>query len=195
MAEPFIAQIIPFAGNFAIRSWAFCDGQLLPISQNTALFSLVGTTYGGDGRTTFALPDLKGRAPVHPGTGGGLPSIRLGEKFGAPSKTLTTMEMPSHNHAFTTSGMTVRQPASSAAADTDTPGTDKVPAKTTAPGERGTVAANSYNASPDTTLAEATVEGTGAIGNTGGNQAFNLYQPSLGINFLIALQGIFPSRS
>ena len=97
--EPFIGQIIMFAGNFAPRGWAFCDGQLLPISQNTALFSILGTTYGGDGRTTFALPDLRGRVPMHAGHGPGLSSRRIGEKGGQESVTLTIAEMPSHTHS------------------------------------------------------------------------------------------------
>jgi len=96
--EPFIGQIIMFAGNFAPRGWAFCDGQLIPITQNTALFSILGTTYGGDGRTTFALPDLRGRVAMHAGSGPGLSSRRLGEKGGAENVKLTEAEMPSHSH-------------------------------------------------------------------------------------------------
>ena len=95
--EPFIGQVIAFGGNFAPRGWAFCDGQLLAISQNTALFSILGTIYGGDGRTTFALPDLRGRATVHPGNGPGLSSRRLGEKGGSETNTLTTNQLPSQS--------------------------------------------------------------------------------------------------
>ena len=98
MSEPFIAEIRIFAGNFAPRSWAFCDGQLLPIAQNTALFSLIGTTYGGDGRTTTALPNMQGRAPMHPGRGPGLTSRRLGEKVGVENVSLSEAQIPSHNH-------------------------------------------------------------------------------------------------
>lgn len=100
MSEPFIAEIRIFAGNFAPRGWAFCDGQLLPIAQNTALFSLIGTTYGGDGRTTTALPNLQGRAPMHPGRGPGLTSRRLGQKGGVETVTLTEAQMSSHNHTL-----------------------------------------------------------------------------------------------
>jgi microcystin-dependent protein len=106
MSEPFIAEIRIFAGNFPPRGWAFCNGQLLQIAQNTALFSLIGTTYGGDGRTTTALPDLQGRAPLHPGHGPGLSSRRLGEAGGEVVVELTPAEMPSHSHALVASGDT-----------------------------------------------------------------------------------------
>ena len=98
MSEPFLAEIRIFAGNFAPRGWAFCNGQLLPIAQNTALFSLIGTTYGGDGRTTTGLPNLQGRAPMHPGRGPGLTARRLGESGGAETVTLSESQMPSHTH-------------------------------------------------------------------------------------------------
>ena len=99
MSEPFLAEIRIFAGNFAPRNWAFCNGQLLPIAQNTALFSLIGTTYGGDGRTTTALPNLQGRAPMHPGNGPGLTPRRLGESGGTETITLTESQMPNHQHS------------------------------------------------------------------------------------------------
>ncbi len=98
--DPFIGQINLFAGNFAPRGWAFCDGQLLPINQNEALFSLLGTMYGGDGRTTFALPDLRGRTPVHPGSGPGLTNRRLGERLGLEDYALTVGQLPSHTHVL-----------------------------------------------------------------------------------------------
>ena len=100
MSEPFIAEIRIFAGNFAPRSWAFCDGQLLPISQNTALFSLIGTVYGGDGRSTTALPNMMGRAPMHPGRGPGLTSRRLGQRGGVEMVTLSEAQMPDHTHTL-----------------------------------------------------------------------------------------------
>ena len=100
MSEPVIAEIRIFAGNFAPRNWAFCNGQLLPIAQNTTLFSLIGTTYGGDGRTTTALPNLQGRAPMHPGRGPGLTTRRLGESGGSETTTLTEAQMPSHTHGL-----------------------------------------------------------------------------------------------
>ena len=104
MSEPFIAEIRIFAGNFAPRNWAFCDGQLLPIAQNTALFSLIGTTYGGDGRTTTALPNLKGRVPMHPGRGPGLTERRLGQRGGTETITLAQSQMPNHTHTLYASG-------------------------------------------------------------------------------------------
>ena len=100
MSEPFIAEVKIWAGNFAPRGYAFCDGQLLPISQNTALFSLIGTTYGGDGRTTTALPNLQGRAPMHPGTGPGLTPRQPGQQVGTESVTLSEAQMPNHNHTL-----------------------------------------------------------------------------------------------
>ena len=104
MADPFVAEIRVFPFNFAPRGWAFCDGQLLPLSQNTALFSLLGTTYGGDGRSTFALPDLQGRAPMQPGQGPGLSLHDLGETGGTETVSLLTSELPSHGHSMTASG-------------------------------------------------------------------------------------------
>ena len=118
--EPFIAEIIMFGGNFAPRGWAFCDGALLPISQNTALFSLLGTTYGGDGRTTFGLPDLRGRVAIHPGTGPGLSTVRLGEKGGVENVVLTTAQMPAHGHQID-HGHGATMNASSADGDVKTP--------------------------------------------------------------------------
>ena len=109
MSEPFIGQIQPFAFNFAPRNWALCDGQLLPISQNTALFSLIGTTYGGDGRTTFGLPDLRGRVPIHQGHGPGLSSYVIGQTGGSATNTLTQAQMPSHTHTATPTGFLLDQ--------------------------------------------------------------------------------------
>ena len=174
MSEPFIAEIRIFAGNFAPRSWAFCDGQLLPIAQNTALFSLIGTTYGGDGRTTTALPNLKGRAPMHPGRGPGLTSRRLGQRGGTETITLSEAQMASHNHAFEGSSdpPDSRQPGNSLAA--------------TPAGRGASVLYGSTN---------VVDQDSRTVANTGGSQAHNNLQPFLTLNFIIALQGTYPSRS
>lgn len=173
MSEPFIAEIRIFAGNFAPRGWAFCNGQLLPISQNTALFSLIGTTYGGDGRSTTALPNLEGRAPMHPGRGPGLTSRRLGENGGVETVTLVDAQMPSHNHTMTGSAR---------------PAINDDPDNTRYFGTTGGNLAYAPAASL-TTMADP------AIGQTGGGQAHNNMQPFLAINFIIALVGLYPSRS
>lgn len=186
--EPFIGQIMMFGGNFAPRGWAFCHGQLLPISQNTALFSILGTTYGGDGRTTFALPDLRGRAALSAGNGPGLSDVRLGQKGGAETVTLTVAEMPSHNHSANSANLKCSNPGHTGPGDTDTPGPTAMPANAV-----GNLIYS--NAPADTTMAEGTVSGSVTIGNTGGNQPFQIRNPYLGVNYIIALQGIFPSRS
>lgn len=173
MAEPFIAEIRMFAGNFAPRGWAFCNGQLLPISQNTALFSLIGTTYGGDGRNTTALPNLQGRVPMHPGRGPGLTSRTLGEAGGEQNVTLTTNQMPSHSHDLS---------ASSVKGNSVSP-LSGVPATT----ENNV---NIYSSS-DTNIVNVENDGE----QFGGGQGHNNMQPFLAINFIIALVGIFPSRS
>ena len=171
--ETFLGEIRMFAGNFAPTGWAFCQGQLLPIAQNQALFSLLGTTYGGDGRTTFALPDLRGRVPVGFGQGPGLSNRVIGEQFGSELVTLNINQMPSHNHtvnAVTTEG------------NQNLP-TNSLPANTK------TLDKEYSNANANTTM-KATM-----VNPTGGSQPFGVSQPSLGVNFIIALQGIYPSRN
>lgn len=205
--EPFIAQIMMFGGTFAPRGWAFCDGQLLAISQNTALFSIIGTTYGGDGRSTFALPDLRGRAPIHAGSGPGLTARRAGQRIGTEETILTTPHLPAHNHAGTVDRIvasgeaTVSIPASTASGNEAEPGNGAVLAL--AENATNGQEVNAYsNTAADTTLksfsAPVTINGTGgnvAIGTTGNNIPFNNMQPSLCVNYIIALQGLFPSRN
>lgn len=170
--EPFIAQIMLFGGNFAPRGWAFCDGQLLPIANYNALFSLLGTTYGGDGRTTFGLPDLRGRVPCHAGTGPGLTPRQIGQRFGEEHVTLTTAQIPAHSHSLNTSS-------------TGTPGPRDQAGGLLGPAQiyvSGNEAAN-------------TALSGNSIGNAGGNTSHDNIQPTLCINYIIALEGIYPSRS
>ena len=178
--EPFLGEIIMFAGNFAPQGWALCDGQLLAINTNQALFSLLGTTYGGDGRTTFALPDLRGRLTMHPGSGPGLSTRRSGEKGGAETVTLTLQQMPSHNH--TASG-TIQ--AKNGRPDESNPG-GTVPASLSQ-------GAEGYAETSNTTMKADGVNVT--VGNSGGSQPHNNLQPYQCVNFIIALVGIFPSRN
>jgi microcystin-dependent protein len=173
--DQFIGEIdlVPF--NFPPRGWAFCDGQLLPINQNQALFSLLGTTYGGDGRTTFALPDLRGRSPVHVGGGAGpgLSPIALGEVGGVEVVTLNTGQIPAHNHMVN---------VSAANGTSDNP-------NNTIPGRNASGVPDYSSAAPNAQMAP------GAIAPTGGNQPHENRSPYLGLNYIIALEGIFPSRN
>ena len=172
MSEPFIAEIRIVGFNFAPRGWAFCDGHILPINQNQSLYSLLGTTYGGDGRTTFALPDLRGRTPIHTGASNGTPPHPLGQKSGEEAHGLTLTEMPQHNH-------TVQ--ASSTAGDINRPA-DNVLAR-----EQG----NLYRLQ----LTNPVDFPTSVLTNGGGGQPGNNMQPFLALHFCIALQGLFPSRN
>lgn len=172
MSEPFIGQIVMFAGNFAPRGWAFCNGQLLAIAQNTALFSILGTTYGGNGQTTFALPDLRGRVPVHPGQGPGLSNYSLGQSGGAESVTLNAAQLPPHNHSVACSS----DDATSGDPNANFPSafTQKIYANAATPGR---------------------FMNGGVISPVGGGQPHTNIQPYLCVNFIIALEGIFPSRN
>jgi microcystin-dependent protein len=176
MATPFIGAITMFGGNFAPRSYAFCNGQILSIAQNTALFSILGVTYGGDGRVTFALPNLQGRFPMHWGSGPGLTPRVLGEQSGAETVTLLSTQMPAHNH--TPVGLAANGSQSNPTNATwGTTGTPRVP--------------NSLysSAAPNVQM------NANAVGLTGGNQAHENMSPFLAITFIIATQGIFPARN
>lgn len=182
--NPMLAEIIMFAGNFAPRGWSFCDGQLLPINTNQALFSLLGTTYGGDGRTSFALPDLRGRAPIHVGRGPGLTDISLGERAGRETMTLTLNYLPNHSHSTSDLKGTIKVNKEAAAV------------KTPAGNNFGVVNTNIYNdITPDKVLATNSVAISGNTSTEGAQQAFSIRNPFLAINFIIAMQGVFPSRS
>jgi len=172
MSEPFIGEIRMFAGNFAPVGWALCDGQLLPISGNEALFSLLGTTYGGDGQATFGLPDLRGRIPVHMGTGPGLSNRILGERSGAETITLTSGQLPAHSHHFI--------------------GTDELantPNATRAVVAKSTTADVYINEAPSVSLAAA------AVSSSGGGQSHDNLMPSLCVSFIIAMFGVYPPRN
>ena len=171
--DPFVAEIRIFGFNFAPTGWATCDGQLLPISQNTALFSLLGTTYGGDGKSTFALPNLQGNAPMHPGQGPGLSLRDLGEMGGSETVTLLQSEIPIHSHNLMANTLDI--------ADTNVPS----PNASFALSSGGTL----YQAAANTTL------GAQALSMAGGSLPHSNMQPYLTLNFCIALQGVFPARS
>jgi len=192
MASPFISQIALFSFNFAPKNWAICAGQIMSISQNTALFSLLGTTYGGNGQTTFALPDLRGRAPVHSGQGPGLSDYTQGETGGIESVTLNLSHMPQHTHTINTSGLAVTaQQATNAAGNKRTP-VGNLPAK-----ESAAVTATYSSAAPNADMSNAAATMTGSItaGLAGGSQAHENRQPYLAMNYCICLAGIFPSRN
>jgi len=196
MNNPFIGQVTLFAGNFPPRAFAFCQGQLLPIASNTALFSILGTTYGGDGRTTFALPDLRGRCAIHPGRGPGLSTYVLGERQGIETVNLNLLQLPSHSHLTANNAATDQHVLLSrdqavrvepnagdvlAAATEDTFGGNNVkafgPATNTVNGQ--TISANAGL----------------SLQNTGGNQSHENRRPFIAINYIIALQGTYPARS
>ncbi len=170
--DPFVAEIRIFPFNFAPRGWAFCDGQLLPLSQNTALFSLLGTTYGGDGRSNFALPNVQGNAPMHPGQGPGLSLHDLGETGGSETVTLLESEIPAHSHALS---------------GNNTLGDNPIPSPTYTLGRY----ANAYQQNRTANLVQMAPQ---ALTPTGGSQPHNNLQPYLTLNFCIAMQGVYPPR-
>ncbi|MGV6800948.1 MAG: phage tail protein [bacterium] len=173
--EPFIGEIKMVGFNFAPRGWAFCDGQLLAISSNSALFSLLGTMYGGDGRTSFGLPDLRGRVSIHQGTGPGLSNRRMGEKGGAETTTQTTATMANHSHPVTVHVV-----------DDDA----------TTNEANGASLANAVGNTYSTAAVDGTLSASSATSaNVGGGQAMNNMEPFLVVNYVIALTGIYPSRN
>lgn len=171
MSEPFLAEIRMVGFNFAPRGWAFCDGQILPINQNQSLYSLLGTTYGGDGRTSFALPDLRGRAPIHVGSVNGGQNHVQGQRSGEETHTLSTAEMPAHSHSVF---------AKSDEGEENNPENQFL----------GTAQSNHY--APAANLGNMH---SGTITNAGGGQAHDNMQPYTTLSFCIALQGLFPSRN
>ena len=194
--EEYLGTIKTFGFNFAPRGWSLCDGQLLAIASNTALFSLLGTTYGGDGRTTFGLPDLRGRSIVHPGTGPGFSTIRWGQVGGSESNQITIAEMPSHSHGLVQGQANITTVTQVKAANGTT---INEPDNGTYPFASGGGAPNMY--SEDTTytdkvggvVSESTI--TGSTSATGGSQPFPIRSPFLGVYMCIAIVGVYPSRS
>jgi microcystin-dependent protein len=191
MSNPFIGQLMLVPYNFAPRGWAFCNGQLLPIAQNTALFSLLGTTYGGNGQTTFALPDLRGRAAISSGQGPGLSSYTLGQRSGAETHTLIVTEMPAHTHTVSIGTLAAQARARNSPANSNTP-LDNVPAI-----EAAGVTATYSSAAADANMSAGAIALAGAptAATSGGSQPHNNLPPYLALNYCIALQGIFPSRN
>jgi microcystin-dependent protein len=175
MADPFVAEIRIFPFNFAPKGWAFCDGQILPLSQNTALFSLLGTTYGGNGQSNFALPNLQGSAPMHPGQGPGLSLHDLGETGGSETVSLLEAEIPAHTHTLQASNQ---------------PGEDPAPNPSEALAR--SVGASLYQSVTNTNLVQLSPN---ALVPTGGDQPHNNMMPYLTLNFCIALQGVYPPRT
>lgn len=205
-SQPYLGGMCAFGGNFAIRGWAKAEGQLLPIASNSALFSILGTIYGGDGRTTFALPDLRGRAAIGSGRGPGLADFRIGQRGGRESVILTAANMPIHNHGATTTVTTVVDSTGSSAvlralaanASTNVP-TDNTLANS--PRRENIYSNNAPNVdmaldSIDLTLnLNATSNANTAVNNAGGSQSFSIRDPYLTVTWLIATQGLFPSRN
>ena len=169
MAQPYVGEIRMFGGNFAPAGWMFCEGQLLPISENLTLFTLIGTTYGGDGQSTFGLPDLRGRVPIHMGGG-----FTLAQSGGAETVTLTVSQIPAHTHAFLAS---------------------RVPASSSAPGGAVPAMGQAATITPYGTDAPLVPLHASSMGSTGGSQPHNNFQPYLCVDFIISLFGIFPSQT
>jgi microcystin-dependent protein len=179
MAQPYVGEIRIFAGNFPPAGWAFCDGQLLSIADNDVLFQLIGTTYGGDGQSTFGMPDMRGRVPVHVGTGPGQTYV-LGQSGGVESVTLSSQQMPQHTHSLVS---------------TSTPATSEKPSGQSIFADIGPAGINNLNAfvAYDGTN-QVTLAGS-SVSVAGGNQPHDNMQPYLGLNFIISLFGIFPSQN
>ena len=182
MSEPFLGEIKMFGGNFAPRGYAFCNGALISINSNQSLFALLGTIYGGDGRTTFALPDLRGRAPTNQGQGSGLTNRAIGQRSGSETNTLNQNQMPAHNHAITA---TAKCKGGAGNANTAVGNVWS--------NDAGVSSATYSNAGADADMATNAIAAESA--NTGASQAVNNMQPYLVCNYIIALQGLFPSRN
>ncbi len=205
--EGYLAEIRGFAGNFAPKGWAMCQGQVLSVATNTALFSLLGPTYGGDGRTTFALPDLRGRTPISSGQGPGLHNYNLGKRSGVESVTLNTLQMPTHTH-FATMNQN-KYPVAGSVAATMSVSTSEAEDSSPSGNYLGVSSADVYadsGSNGNTLNSDAIKINTSGlsvnvpsdavtVGNTGGSQAFSIMQPYLTINWIICTKGLYPMRS
>ena len=191
MSQPYIGTIAIFAFNFAPRNWAFCNGQIMPITQNEALFALIGTTYGGNGMTTFGLPNLQARVPMGMGTGTGLTTKTIGEFSGAENVQLLISNLPPHTHVVTLNNLVGTASAKNAAGNSQTP-VGNVPAI-----EAAGVTATYSNAAPDATMAAGSISvtGTATAALTGNGFPVQILPPYLALNYCIALVGLFPSRN
>lgn len=200
--EGYLGEIRAFAGNFIPQYWALCNGNQMQISTNNALYSIIGTFYGGDGRTYFNLPNLQGRVPIGIGNGPEFTGVALGSAYGAKQAVLTITNMPTHNHTAILTNTTITGTASGNitpkccgdGGDKNTPTSNAIAAFNNgfvSPSDAG----DSMAPIPASLTVNGTASGTVAIGNTGGGQAFNIIQPSLGIQWIICVQGIYPSRS
>ncbi|MEO0469050.1 MAG: tail fiber protein [Bacteroidota bacterium] len=182
----YTGEIRLFAGNFAPRNWAFCDGTLMPVSQYTALFSILGTTYGGDGRTTFGLPNLQGRVAIHPGTGPGLSTYRAGQVGGSETNTISENQMPAHSHT----GSGTYTPKA-----TDEDGTTHEPAGAYFAKTQGTGAGDTiFNKNADANTFMSTQNFSVNLDNTGGSESVENRQPVLALRYIVCLEGSYPSR-
>ncbi|SMO60186.1 phage tail protein [Gracilimonas mengyeensis] len=195
----YISSIMGWGPSWAPRNWALCAGQLLAISTNTAVFSLIGTTYGGDGRTSFKLPDLRGRAPVGAGQGTGTSFHPLGSIQGQETQTLTVLEMPNHTHTVNSNNLSSTISASTSNGSSNTPAASNVMAKgfvaASGPGTGSATEIYTDASNADTTLHGGPVTGNIQLGSTGGSQPFSIVQPIQAIQFIFCLVGIFPSRN
>ncbi|MGD8780486.1 MAG: tail fiber protein [Ignavibacteria bacterium] len=198
--DAYIGSITMFGGNFAIRDWGFCAGQTLAVSDNSALFSILGCTFGGDCRSTFGYPDLRGRVPISSGQGPGLPYFTLGTRFGATTHTLSLLEMPVHNHTAeitvppSYTGSVKPNAKTGLGGVTDNP-TDAVPRQLNNTNIYSTATPNATMAESPVTITPTTDMGTVTVGNAGGSQAFSLMQPTTVVNFIICEYGVYPPRN
>lgn len=193
--EPFMGMILLFGADFLIRDWRYCNGDLVSISQNSALFSVLGVVFGGNGSSTFGLPDLRGRVPVGMGQGAGLQNYIMGQKGGLEATTILLGNMPLHNHTVDLSTLVVTPGASTTAGTSNIPGPTLVPATLPAiGGGPNATTIKGYGTTINSTLAPSTVSGSATVGLAGGTTPMNTQDPYLVMNYMVAMYGIYPTR-